>query len=191
MSQSATASEALDSAIKSLADKSPAVKETLDGLEKHYQKTAEVPAVFKSLEEQDRANLATYLGRELVRMNLHDEALAVLTQGQPDKSVDAATHTFYRAICEFQLHKRTEALASIASLEKMETPERYKSLGSMMKSVLEGLKTEKLDGIAHDMRDLRRRLTKGHTTDKVVEIETSVIARLDKIIEELEKEGGS
>jgi hypothetical protein len=191
LAQGAAAGETLESAIQSLADKSPAVKATLDGLDKHYSETAELPAVFKDLSGQDKANFATYLGRELVRRNLHDEALVVLNQAQADQSLDPATHAFYQAMCQFQLHKRAEALASIATLEKLEIPERYKSLATMMKTVLEGLKAEKLDGIAHDMRDLRRRLNNGHATDKVVEIETSVIARLDKIIEELEKEGGS
>jgi hypothetical protein len=57
-----------------------------------------------------------------------------------------------------------------------------------MHADLEGLKDESLDHIARRMDDIRRRLDLGRAGPKVREVEDGVIASLDKLIEEIEKQ---
>ena len=62
------------------------------------------------------------------------------------------------------------------------------SLARLMQADLEALKDESLDHIARRMDDIRRRLDLGRAGPKVREVEDGVIASLDKLIEEMEKQ---
>ncbi len=61
-------------------------------------------------------------------------------------------------------------------------------LARLMQADLEGLKDESLDHIARRMEDIQRRLDLGRAGEKVREVEDGVIASLDKLIDEMEKQ---
>jgi hypothetical protein len=86
--------------------------------------------------------------------------------------------------------QRDEGLKSIARLleNEDEIPRRYASLARLMQADLEGLEDDSLDHIARRMDDIRRRLDLGRAGPKVREVEDGVIASLDKLIEEVEKQ---
>jgi hypothetical protein len=67
-------------------------------------------------------------------------------------------------------------------------PRRYASLARLMQADLEGLEEDSLDHIARRMDDVRRRLDLGRAGPKVREVEDGVIASLDKLIEQVEKQ---
>src|SRR5690606_27136118 len=88
------------------------------------------------------------------------------------------------------LLNRKEGLAAFEHLllDTADAPYRYQWLATLMKVDLETWKDDSLDHIARRMDDVYRRLDLGRAGKKVVEVEDSIIASLDKIIEEMEEE---
>jgi hypothetical protein len=137
-----------------------------------------------------RQNLRLCFGRWLAQEVLYDEALQQLAGLQPQDVVDPAGLLFYQAVAEHRMLKRDEGLRSIARLleNEDEIPRRYASVARLMQADLEGLEDDSLDHIARRMDDIRRRLDLGRAGPKVREVEDGVIASLDKLIEEMEKQ---
>jgi hypothetical protein len=65
---------------------------------------------------------------------------------------------------------------------------RYRTIAQLMEADLRPLKTDSLDEVARLMDDIRRRLELGRAGARVRKQEDDVIAKLDKMIEELEKQ---
>lgn len=136
-----------------------------------------------------RANVGLYFARDLVRRELLDEAIAVFEAIPAAHVVDPATYYFHLAVCAHRLHLREKGLEALDRLESIEeVPERYLATAMGMRVMLENLKPEELDGIAHDMRDLRRRMELGRADSKVQDLEKSVLDRLQKMIKDLEEQ---
>jgi hypothetical protein len=137
-----------------------------------------------------RSNLRLLYTRWLVSEALYDEALEQLKDLKPEDVVDPAALLFYRAVVGHHAFDRTGGLAAIGKLLENESsiPKRYVSLARLMQADLEGLKDESLDHIARRMDDVRRRLDLGRAGPKVREVEDGVIASLDKLIDEMEKQ---
>lgn len=136
------------------------------------------------------ANVATFLGRTLVQKRLYDEALSLLSTADADALVDPATFLFHRAACEFALNQAPAATDTLASLERMvDLPGRYRAALDQMQASLKSLNPESLAGIAHDMKDVHRRLDLLQTDEKVLTKEQDILARLDKLIEQMENQG--
>lgn len=137
-----------------------------------------------------RDNLRLFYGRWLVQQRLYDEALEQLAPLQPADVVDPAALLFYQAVVHHRMLDREPGLTAIERLLENENslPKRYASVARLMQADLEGLKDESLDHIARRMDDIRRRLDLGRAGKKVREVEDGVIASLDKLIEEIEKQ---
>jgi hypothetical protein len=137
-----------------------------------------------------RNNLRLCFARWLAQEALYDEALEQLQGLKSDDVVDPAGLLFYQSVVAHRMLKRDEGLQSIARLMENEEqiPRRYASLARLMQADLEGLKDDSLDHIARRMDDIRRRLDLGRAGPKVREVEDGVIASLDKLIEEMEKQ---
>jgi hypothetical protein len=67
-------------------------------------------------------------------------------------------------------------------------PTRYQKLADLMQHDLSGLEDDSLDHISRRMSDVRRRLAKGRTGERVQVVEKGVIESLDKLIKQLEEE---
>lgn len=143
-----------------------------------------------------RSNLAAYAGRELIRLNQYDEAMAVLDMVDQDhllaaELVDPASFYFHLASCRTQLFQREEGLKALDHFDAVvDSPERYVAMAAMLRAHLEALDKESLDGIAQDMRDVRRRLEQGKGNKPTQEKEGDILGRLDRIIEGLEAQKG-
>jgi hypothetical protein len=138
----------------------------------------------------ERNNLRLVYGRWLVQESLHDEAAEQLGALKPEDVVDPAALLFYQAVIHHRTLAREPGLAGIARLLENESalPKRFTSVARLMQADLEGLKDESLDHIARRMDDIRRRLDLGRAGPKVRAVEDGVIASLDKLIEEMEKQ---
>jgi hypothetical protein len=135
-----------------------------------------------------RNNMRLYLARWLVQQGYHDEALA-WTEGLETSDVVAPDALlFYRAVAHHQLVQPDKADAAVSQLleRQAELPLRYQKLAALIEQDLEGLKDESLDHIARRMDDVRRRLAKGRSGERVQEVENGVIESLDKLIKEVE-----
>lgn len=135
-------------------------------------------------------NLRLYYGRWLVHEHVYDDALEQLGALTPADVVDPAALLFYQAVVHHRLLRKEEGLKALAQLleEAADLPQRYKALAGLMQADLEQLRGDSLDEISRMMDDIRRRLWLGHAGKRVRKLEDDVIAKLDKLIEELERQ---
>lgn len=131
-----------------------------------------------------------WLGRELVRDDRFDDALALLVGLDPAAAVDPAALLFHRAACQ---HWLLDADAAIDSLDKLleragGIPVRYERLARLMRADITALEDESLDHIARRMRDVTRRLDQGRAGPRTREVQDGVIDSLDKLIAAIEKQ---
>jgi len=137
-----------------------------------------------------RNNLRLLYGRWLAQHELYDEALQQLDGLQPADVVDPATLLFYQGVCHHRLLHKEPCLAALSRLQenKGKIPKRFEVLAGLMEADLRPLKTDSLDEISRMMDDIERRLGFGRAGKRVRKEEDDVIAKLDKMIEELEKQ---
>lgn len=144
----------------------------------------------ESLPPLVRNNLRLLYGRWLAQQDFADEALETLTGLTPGDVVDPATLLFYQAVGHHRLLNKDECLKTVGKLlENEETlPRRYATLAKLMQADMQPLKPDSLDEIARLMEDVRRRLDLARAGRKVREREEEIIAKLDKMIEQMEEQ---
>jgi hypothetical protein len=137
-----------------------------------------------------RDNLRLLVGRWLAQHDLVDESLEVLKDVTPEHVADPATLIFYQAVGHHRLLKKDECLAAVTKLleREDELPRRYVSLARLMEADIKPLKTDSLDEIARMMEDVRRRLALARAGKTVRDEEEEIVNKLEKMIEELEKQ---
>jgi hypothetical protein len=137
-----------------------------------------------------RNNLRLLYGRWLTQHRLYDEALAVLGDLSPADVCDPAALLFYRGVAHHRLLHKDECLADVRQLLEGEDsiPRRYAALARLMEADLRPLQVDSLDEVSRLMEDVRRRLGLGRAGRRVRQEQDEVIAKLDKMIEEVEKQ---
>jgi hypothetical protein len=143
-----------------------------------------------------RNNLGLLLGRWLAQHRYYEESLSQISKLQPQDVVDPVALLFYQSVGHHWFLDKKEGTQTLARLfeRREELPRRYAVMAALMQADLSALKDESLDHISRRMNDVTRRLDFGHAGKKVQGVENGVIASLDKLIEELEKQaqaGGS
>lgn len=129
-------------------------------------------------------------GKWLAEKGLYDEALNELGEPLPDQVVDPAALLFFEASCQHYLLKKEECVTTLKQLLSRSEglPIRYLAVSQMMLKDIEPLETDSLDEVARLMRDIERRLDLGRAGKKVRKTEEDVVAKLDKMIEDLEEQ---
>ena len=137
-----------------------------------------------------RHNLRLLYGRWLSRERLYEESLVMLAELQPEQVVDPASLLFYQGIAHHRLLQKEPGMKVIRKLldDVSDQPQRYVAVAGLMFEDLKALKNESLDHISRMMEDVERRLDLGRTGPKTRKVEDDVVAALDKMIEELEKQ---
>ena len=151
----------------------------------------EFPAVDLSLYPPlVRNHLILLRARLLVWWQLYDEAAASLEPLTPQSVADPATLLFYRAAIQYRLRDREAGLATLAQLMEHESrlPQRFASVARLMQSDLKGYKPDSLDEVARLMDSVRIRLHHGRAGTRVRKEEDEVIAKLEKMIDDMEKQ---
>ncbi len=144
-----------------------------------------------------RANLKLYFARHLTQRNMYDEALEIFKTLDPATVVDPASCLFYRAVCEHQLLKKTDGLATIDRLLSgtQRPPESYTMVAKLMQRDLQETEEETLGSVSRLMRDSERRLDLGRGGQKVQKVQDEIVATLDDLIKKAEQQqsggGGS
>jgi hypothetical protein len=144
----------------------------------------------ESLPKSMRMTVRTWLGRELVRYRLYDEALPVIAEVDPPFSIDPASALFYRGSCYHALLMKSDALSDLRRLveNEDETPIRFTRTAKLMIADIKPLKEDSLDEISRIMTDVTRRLDLGRADDEVKQQEQKIIDKLTKLIEKLEQQ---
>jgi hypothetical protein len=182
----------LDRTVAALAEADPRAAEVLAA----YRASADgPPQLFPGLREDSTeefasCNLRLYSGRWLAQHAHFDEAAEQLAGLTPQQVVDPAALLFYQSVAQHRLLQKDECLKSLAKLFENESqlPRRYKSLARLMEADIKPLKTDSLDEVSRLMDDIRRRLDFGHAGQRVRKQEDDVIAKLDKMIKEMEQQ---
>jgi tetratricopeptide (TPR) repeat protein len=149
-----------------------------------------VYGALESLPKSMRMSVRTWLGRELVRARLYDEALPVIAEVDPTESIDPAATLFYRGACYHALLMKKEALADLRRLleNDEQTPIRFARTARLMVADIQPLKEDSLDEISRIMTDVTRRLDLGRTDEEVKNQEQKIIDKLTKLIEKIEEQ---
>ncbi len=144
----------------------------------------------ESLPKSMRMTVRAWLGRQLVRQRLFDEALPVIAEVDPVETIDPAAVLFYRGACYHALLMKKEALADLRRLLENEDdcPTRYARTAQMMVADIKPLKEDTLDEISRLMTDVTRRLDLGRTNEDVQDQEQKIIDKLTKLIEKAEEQ---
>lgn len=137
-----------------------------------------------------RDQLRLYFGRWLARRKMYDQAVAVLAGLEPADVVDPASLLFYQAAAYHHQLRKEPGLRAIDQLlnDVRDVPRRFQVVAGLMREDLKKLEDDSLDHIARRMDDIRRRLDEGNADKRTRRIEDGVIASLDKMIEDLEKQ---
>ncbi|MBT4724165.1 MAG: hypothetical protein HOB29_04310 [Planctomycetaceae bacterium] len=183
----------LDQLINSFALANKEVRELTTRLETTPATAANIiPAMLTDESQNDflRNNLRLFYARWLAHSDLQDECLQVLEGITPNQVVDPATLLFYQATGYHRLLAKDVCLQKINLLLENEEqlPRRYSTIANLMKADVGPLKPDSLDEVARLMADIRRRLKLGRAGTRVRQEEEDVIAKLDKMIEELEQQ---
>ncbi len=136
-----------------------------------------------------RDHVSLYHARWLTQHRFYDEAITMLESLDPENVVDPASLFFYRAVCRLRLLKPAEAGDDIALLlnNTLDVPSRFRAVAEMMKEEV-SVASEGLPQVAKLMSDVQRRLDLGDANEPVQNREDEVIAALDKLLEEMEKQ---
>ena len=140
-----------------------------------------------------RHNLQLHYGIWLANQQLYDEASEQLNDLQWNDVADPASLLFYQSLV---LHRRLDKAACLATLSKLleneaKLPRRYSAVAKLMQADLEPLETDSLDEISRIMDSVKVRLGHGRAGKRVRQQEADVIAKLDKLIENLEEQASS
>ena len=137
-----------------------------------------------------RNNLSLLYGRWLARNRYYDEALVHLEGLEPADVVDPASLLFFQAAGFHRMLQKNECLKRVVQLMERESelPRRYRMLAKLMEADLKPLKADSLDEISRLMDEIERRLDLYQAGKVVRRQEDEVIAKLDKLIEEIEQQ---
>ncbi len=140
-----------------------------------------------------RANLGLYFAKQLANKRVYEECLETLKAFKPEHVVDPASYFFFKAVAENRLLRKDDGLQTIHNLmtKVADAPERYTVVATLMRVEMESWKAEDLADIARRMKEVEARLDisrGGQVTQKKQE---DIVAMLDQMIKELEKQCGA
>ncbi len=139
------------------------------------------------------ANLHLYFGLWLANQQLFDESWEQLNGLQATDIVDPAALLFYQGVTAHRRLEKDQCLSTLVTLLENEAslPQRYLVVARLMQADLEPLKPDSLDEISRLMDNIHVRLGHGRAGKRVREEEENVIAKLDKLIEQLEEQANA
>ena len=152
-----------------------------------------LPAVFKNEKVSAfyRANLGLIYARALINRRVYEEALDTLKLFGADQTVDPAAFLFLRAACEHAMRQKSEATKSIGRLLEegaSTSPDRYKTVATLMLLDMHTWKDKDLGDIAGKMSNIERRLDIARGGPETQRQQREVLNRLDEIIKKLENQ---
>jgi hypothetical protein len=185
--------ELLDRVVRTIAAVDPAAQQLVQLCAKPREPGPIAPVPWladEKLPKLVRANMRLWYGQWLIHQRLYDESLDQLAGLEPTDVVDPAALLFYQGVDYHWLLKKDSGLKTLARLlERREhLPRRYAQMADLMQTDLAALKDDSLDHIDRRMRDTERRLDLGGAGKKVRGVEDGIIASLDKMIEQMEKD---
>ncbi len=183
----------LDALAETFHSASPALGELVDRA-RVARKTLSIPE-FSSIEAEPlpvfvKNHVRLMAGRWLAQHGYYDEALEMMAGLEPNSLIDPATLLFHTATAHHQLLHKEECLTFVSKLLENESsiPGRYRSLAQLMQADFQPLEADSLDETSRLMESVERRLGHARAGKRVRDEEDAVVSKLDKLIEDLEKQ---
>jgi len=152
----------------------------------------EVPELVKDPQRSEfyRNNLGLYFAKQLAMRRVHEQVIQTLTAIRPEKTVDPASYYFFKAVAHHKLQQKV-GLQDVDRLLKsvVDAPERYIQVAELMRAEMSKWKDNDMGFIARSMEDLARRFDLARAGKENQVKQEEVIALLDKMIKEMEKQG--
>ncbi len=150
------------------------------------------PAIFaeEALPATVRETLCLLAGRWLTRHARYDEALDIMEGLQAEQMIDPAALLYFRGLAAHRVIEVDQCKESLRRLLENEAalPRRFADMARLMIADVETLESESLDEVSRMMEDIGRRQLLGRSGTRVIDAEESVIATLDKLIDQAEQE---
>lgn len=179
----------LDRLIEAFADADTATRKLL---ESSWSEDSLEAIVFEGIRDRKiyRNHVDLFRARWMTQHRLFDEALAIFDTLSPEEVIDPAGLFFYRAVCQSQLLQRQKALDSLSLLlnHTAEVPQRFRLVAEILQAELQKQKDDDLGHISRLMSDVERRLDLGRSGERVQDQQQQVIAAIDRLLEEAEKQ---
>src|SRR5207302_3929756 len=108
-----------------------------------------------------------------------------------EQSADPASYLFHRAVCEHAMLRKPEATRSIVRLLEEGaaiSPDRYKTVATLMLLDMHTWKDKDLGDIARKMDNVERRLDIARGGPETQRQQREVLNRLDEMIKKLENQ---
>jgi hypothetical protein len=138
-----------------------------------------------------RANLGLVYARALTNRRVYEEALDTLKLFSADQVADPAAYLFHRAVCEHAMQRKPEATKTILRLLEEGasiSPDRYKTVATLMLLDMHTWKEKDLGDIARKMDNIERRLEIARGGPETQRQQREVLNRLDEMIKKLENQ---
>ncbi len=181
----------LDRVIHSAALVDPRIAQLLDTCQRpraSFQLADQPVLADEQIPNWIRQNLALYYAQWLTSQRYYNEAQELLQGLSAEQVCDPAALLFYQAVVHHRLLEKDACLTAVAKLMENEAavPQRYLKLARLMEADLRPLEEDSLDEISRLMESIRVRLGHGRAGTRVRQEEDDVIAKLDKMIKNLE-----
>ena len=136
----------------------------------------------------ERNNLRLLYARWLAQNELYNETLDQIADLKPEDVVDPASLLFYQSVAYHRLLQKDKCLPVVEQLLEKEAalPKRFSTVAKLVRADIEPLEEDSLDEISRLMDNIKVRLGHGRAGKRVRTEEDDVIAKLDKMIKELE-----
>jgi hypothetical protein len=155
-----------------------------------------VPALVKDKKQSAffRANLGLAYAKALTNRKVYEEALEAFASVKPEDVADPSAYFFHKAVCEYSLMLKDNADASIDRLlvDVSDAPERYRTVGALMRFDMLTWSEKDLGWIARKMGNIQRRLDLKRGGKETQRQQKEVLVKLDEMIKEIEnKQSGN
>jgi len=191
---SRSSADRLDRVIAAVASLRPDIGEIARQLS--GQRESVLPPNFSHvLDNQDehlfvRDHARLLVGRWLTQNQFYEEALEQLATLDVDSLLVPESALFYQALAEHQLLRKSDFKDTVETLLQHESklPVRFAVISKMMQADLTPVEEGSLDEISRMMKDNHRHIELRRSGTLVLQQEADVIEKLDKLIEDLEKQ---
>ena len=183
----------LTATVRSLALINPSVRQLVESLRDPERRLPDFDLTLledETLPGWAKNNVRLWYAQWLANHQFYNELREQIESLKPTDVADPAALLFYQSVAFHRLLDKENCLPALDKLLENEAtiPKRYVTLAKLMKADIAPMKKDSLDEVARLMDSIKVRLGQGRAGTRVRKEEDDVIAKLDKMIEQLEEQ---
>ena len=183
----------LTAIVRSLALINRSVEQLVDSLQSPERRLPDFDLAVledETLPDWAKSNIRLWYAQWLANHQFYNELRDQIESLKTSDVADPAALLFYQSVAFHRLLDKDNCLPALDKLLENEAtiPKRYATLAKLMKADIAPMKKDSLDEVARLMDSIKVRLGQGRAGTRVRKEEDDVIAKLDKMIEQLEEQ---